>query len=77
MEVVIEPSFLAETVAAHIKDDLSSRRIFAIHLNTIYSPCDLLYLDEKCTLNKITSKIFLRKERSLTPTVLFNDNIKL
>ena len=77
VEVVSEPSVLAETAAAHLQDDLSSRRRFASNLTIIYSPCDLLCLDEKCSLNKITSRIVLRKERSQTPTVLVNDNSKV
>ena len=77
MEVVSEPSVLAETTAAHLQDDLSYRRIFASHCTRIYSPCDLLCLDEKCTINNITSGIVLRKERSRTPTVLVNDNGKV
>ena len=77
MEVAIEPSVLAETAVAHLQDDLSSRRSFASHHTIIYSPCDLLCLDEKCTLNKSTSGIVLRKERSQPPTVLVNDDSKV
>ena len=61
MEVVSDPSVLAGTAAAHLQDDLSSRRIFASHLNQIYLPYDLLCLDEKCTLNKSTSGVILSK----------------
>ena len=77
MEVVSEPSVLAETAAAHLQDDLSSRRSFASHITLIYSPCDLLCLDEKCILNKSTSGIVLRKERPQPPTVPVNDNIRV
>ena len=66
----------AETAAAHLQDDLSSRRSFVSHRTIIYSPCDLLCLDEKCTLNKSTSGIVLRKESSITPTVIVNDSSK-
>ena len=64
MEVVIEPLVLAETAAAHLQDDLSSRRSFASHRTQIYLPCDLLCLDEKCTMNNSTSGIVLIKESS-------------
>ena len=74
MEVVSEPSFLEKTTGAHIQDDLSSRRIFTSHCTQTYPPCDLLYLDEKCTLNKITLGIVLIKERPQHPTVLVSDN---
>ena len=67
VEVVIEPSVLAETSAAHLQYDLSSRRSFEIHRTRIYSPCELLCLDEKCTLNKSTPGIVLRKERYRPP----------
>ena len=77
MEVLSEPSVLEETVAAHIQDDLSSIRGFAIHQDLIYSPFDLLYLDEKCTFNKITSGIVIRKERSRPPMLLVNDDSKV
>ena len=77
MEVVSEPYILAETEAAHPQDDLSSRRIFASHRTLIYSPCDLLCLDEKFTLKKSSSGIVLRKGRSQPPTVLVNDNSKV
>ena len=55
MEVVSKPSVLAETEAAHLQDYLSSKRIFSRHHTNIYSPRDLLCLDEKCTPNKSTS----------------------
>ena len=55
VEVVSEPSVLSGTAAAHLQDDLSSRRSFSHHHNQIYSPRDLLCLDEKCTLSKSTS----------------------
>ena len=74
MEVVIDPSVLIETVAAHPQDYLSSRRSFASHRTLIYSPYDLLCLDEKCNLNKSTSGIFFRKERSQPRMVLVIDN---
>ena len=74
MEVVSETSVLAETAAAHLQDALSSRRMFASHFTLIYSPCDLLFLDEEFTMNKRTRGIVLRKERSQPPTVLVNDN---
>ena len=61
MEVVSEPSVLAEIEAAHLQDDLSHRRGFASNNTIIHSPCDLLCLDEKCTLNKSTSGIVIRK----------------
>ena len=77
MEIVSDPSVLAETAAAQLQDDLSSRRSFARNHTIIYSPCELLYLDEKCTLNKITSGIVLRKERSRPLTVVVNDNSKV
>ena len=77
MEVVSESSILAENAASYLQDDLSTRRSFAIHHNLIYSPCDLLCLDEKCILNKSPSGIILRKERSQPPTVLVNDNSKV
>ena len=77
MEVVSETSVLAETEAAHLQDDLLSKRSFASYRTLIYSPCDLLCLYEKCTLDKITSGIVLRKERSRPPTLLVNDNIKV
>ena len=77
MEALGEPSVLEETIAAHLQDDLSYRKSCAIHRNIIYSPCDLLCLDEKCTLNKSTSGIVLRKERYQPPTLLVNDNIKV
>ena len=64
MEVVSDPSILTETVAAYLQDYLSSRRSFASHRTLIYSPSNLLCLDEKFTLNKSTSGIGLRKERS-------------
>ena len=64
MEVVSEPSILAEAAEAQLQDDLSSRRIFANYRTQIYSPCDLLCLDDNFTLNKSTSGIVLRKERS-------------
>ena len=54
MEVVSEPSVLAGTAASHLQDDLSSKRSFACHCTKIYSPYDLLCLDEQCTLNKST-----------------------
>ena len=56
VEVVSEPSVLEGTAAAHLQDDLSSRRSFARHRTQIYSPRDLLCLDEKCTPNKSTSR---------------------
>ena len=77
MELVSEPSFFAETAASHLQDDLSYRRRISIHCTLIHSPCDLLCLDEKCTLNKSTPGIVLRKESSWPPTVLVNDNIKV
>ena len=77
MEVANEPSVLSETAEAHLKDDLSSIRSFASNCTLIYSPCDLVCLDEKCTLNKIKSWIVLRKERYLPPTLLVNDNSKV
>ena len=58
MEVVSEPSDLEGTAAAHLQYYLSSRRIFSRHCTQIYSPSDVLYLDEKCTLNKSTSGTF-------------------
>ena len=61
LEVVSETLVLAGTAAAQLRDDLSSRRSFSRHQNQIYSPCDLLCLDEKCTLNKSTSGIFIKK----------------
>ena len=64
VEVVSEPSFLAGTAAAHLQDNLTSRRIFASYCTQIYSLCDLLCLDEKCTVNKSTSGILLREEIS-------------
>ena len=57
MEVVSEPSVLAETAGAHHQDNLSSIRSFASNCTLIYSPCIILCLDEKCTLNKSTSGI--------------------
>ena len=77
MEVVSETSVLEKTAAAHLQDNLLSRRRFASHRTIIYSPCEPLCLNEKCTLNKSTSGIVLRKERSRLPTVLVNDNIKV
>ena len=76
MEVVSEPSVLEETAAAHLQDYLSSRRIFASHCTLIYSPCDLLCLDENFTMNKSTLGIVLIKEISQPSTVLVNDNSK-
>ena len=55
MEVVSEPSVLVGTAAAHLQDDLSCRRSFARHRTQIYTPRDLLCLDENCIPNKITS----------------------
>ena len=63
MEVVSEPLVLEETAAAHIQDDLLYRRSSASHRSLVYSPCDLLCLDGKCTLNNSTPGIVLRKER--------------
>ena len=77
MEILSEPSVLAETAAAHLQDELSSRRNFASHRTIIYSPRDFLCLDESFTLNKSTSDFFQRKERSRPPTVLVNDNSKV
>ena len=77
MEVVIETSVLEQTAAAHLQDDLSSRRSFASHHTLIHSTCDLLYLHEKCNRNKSTSGIVLRKEKSRPPMVLVNDNSKV
>ena len=77
VEVVSEPSVLEGTAAANLQDGLSYRRIFERHRTKIYSPCDLLCLDEKCTLNKSISGIVLIKERSRPPTVLVNDNSKV
>ena len=77
MEVVSETSVLSETAVAHLQYDLSSRRSFASHLNLTYLPCDLLCLDENCTLNKSTSDFFQRKERSQPPQVLISDNSKV
>ena len=54
LEVVSEPSVLAGTAATHLQYDLSYGRSFACHHNQIYSPRDLLFLDEKYTLNKST-----------------------
>ena len=76
MELVSEPSFLAETAAEKLQDDLSSRRSFASPRTLIYSPYDHLCVDAKCTMNKSTPGIVLRKERSRPPTVLVNDNSK-
>ena len=64
VEVVSDPSVLARAAAEHLQDNLSSRRIFVGNCTQTYSPCDLLCLDEKCNLNKITAGIVLRKERS-------------
>ena len=61
MEVVLEPSVLEETAAAHHNDNLSYRRSFATHCTQIYGPGDLLCLYEMSTLNKSTSGIVLRK----------------
>ena len=77
MEVVNEPSVLAETAVAHLQDNLSYRRSFASQRTLTYSPCDILCLYEKRTLNKSTSGIVLRKERSRPPMVLVNDNSKV
>ena len=77
MEVVSETSVLEETATAHLQDDLSSIRSFSIHRSLIYSSRDLLCLYEKCSLNKITSGIFLRIERSRPPTVIVHDNSKV
>ena len=77
MEVVSAPSVLEETALEHLQDNLSSRRRFASHRTIIYSPYDLLCLDEKCTLNKSTSGIVLRKEKSRPQKVLVNDNGKV
>ena len=49
-------SVLLGTAAAHLQDYLSSRRSFACHRTQIYSPRDLLFLDENCTPNKSTSR---------------------
>ena len=62
MEVVSETSILAVTAAAHLQDDLSSRRSFARHRTQIYSPRDLLCLDEKCNPNKSTSRTVEEKK---------------
>ena len=77
MEVVSDTSVLVETVLANYQYDLSSRRSFAIHRTLIYSPGNLLCLDEKSTMNKSTSGIVLRKEISRPLTVLVNDNSKV
>ena len=77
MEVVSDTSVLEETAAAQLQDNLSYRKSFASNRNIIYSPYDLLCLDENCNLNKSTSGIVLRKERSRLPTVLVNDNSKV
>ena len=74
MKVVSYTSVLSETVAAHLQYDLSSRRSFASHHTLIYSPYDLLFLDEKCNRNKSISEIVLIKERSRPPMALENDN---
>ena len=74
MEVVSKHSVLAETAASYLQDDLSSGRRFASHSTLIYSPCDLLCLEEKCTLNMRTSRIDIREESSGPPTILLNDN---
>ena len=75
VEAVSYPSVLAGTAAAHLQDVLSSRKIFASHRTQIYSPCDCLCMNEKCTLNKSSSGTVLRKERSWSPMVLVSDNI--
>ena len=77
MKLVSEALILAETAASHLKDDLSSRKIFASHLTLIYSLCDNISLDKKFTLNKSKSGIVLRKERSLPPTVNHNSKVQL
>ena len=55
VELVSDPSVLPGTAAANLQDYLSYRRSFERHHTQIYSPRDLLCLDEKCTLNKSTS----------------------
>ena len=62
VEVVSGKSLLSGTAAAHLQYNLSSRRIFARHRTKIYSPRDLLYLDEKCTPNKSTSRTVEEKK---------------
>ena len=62
LEVVSDPSVLAGTAAAHLQDDLSSRRSFERHHTQIYSPRDLLCLDYKCTLNMSTSETVFKKK---------------
>ena len=62
MELVSEPSFLAGTEASHPQYDLSYRRSFARHCTQIYSPRDLLCLEEKCTPNKSTPRTFEEKK---------------
>ena len=74
MEVVSKSSVLAENAAAHIQDNLSFRRSFSSHCTIIYSPYDLICLDEKGTLNKSTSGIVLREKMSLPPMVIVNYN---
>ena len=56
MGAVSETSVLEVTATAHFQDNLLSRRIFACHCTQIYSPRDLLCLDEKFTPNKITPR---------------------
>ena len=77
MEVVSEHSIMEETAAAQLQDGLPYRSRFASHCTIIYSPSNFLYLDEKSTLNKRTSGIVFRKERSQPPTKLVNDNSKV
>ena len=55
MGVVVEPSVLAGTEAAHLQCYLSSISSFSRHRTNIYSPRDLLFLDEKFIPNKSTS----------------------
>ena len=62
MEVVCEPSVLEGTEAAHIQDYLLSRRYSPRHRTQIYSPRDLLCLDENFIPNKSKSRTVEEKK---------------
>ena len=54
VELVSEPSVLVGIAAANLQDYLLYSRSFAHNHTQIYSPHNLLCLDEKCAPNKST-----------------------
>ena len=69
VEVVSEPSVLVGTEAAHLQYDLSSRRSFARYQTQIYSPLDLLRLDDSVILIRPHQGQF-KKRKFQTPNVI-------